>query len=156
MPSHLADRIRLERQRRFVGRIPEKTLFLETISAPYLPFYVLFVYGPGGIGKTQLFKEFIEICRNASAIPIYIDGRNIEPSPKIFLECICEAFGLPIEESPTNYLSSATQRYVLFIDTFELLNPLDQWLRETFLPQLSEKGDHYENTFSSCINVSAT
>ncbi|MEJ2635588.1 MAG: ATP-binding protein [Calditrichia bacterium] len=138
MPTRLADRIHLERRRRFIGRLPEKTLFLEAVSAPQLPFHVLYVYGAGGIGKTQLFREFMDICQLAEAVPVYIDGRNIEPSTDAFLNCMGNAMRCPDEESPLTRLSAAPRRHVLFIDIFELLSPLDRWLRESFLPQLSE------------------
>lgn len=50
----LGDRLRAARQRRFVGRSGELELFRRALSSPYDSFTVLFVYGPGGVGKTSL------------------------------------------------------------------------------------------------------
>ena len=55
--SRLATRLTLARQRRFVGREAERDLFQRALVAPDLPFAILYIYGPGGIGKTTLLGE---------------------------------------------------------------------------------------------------
>ncbi|MDQ3931134.1 MAG: ATP-binding protein, partial [Chloroflexota bacterium] len=57
MTSRLADRLVAARRRRFVGRENERELFRSALAAPELPFVLLHVYGPGGVGKTTLLKE---------------------------------------------------------------------------------------------------
>ena len=52
MPSLLAGRLKTERHQKFVGRNGERDLFRSAITAAELPFNVLYVFGPGGVGKT--------------------------------------------------------------------------------------------------------
>ena len=68
MSSGLAGRLSRERQRRFVGRLAERDLFRSAVTADELPFNVLYVYGPGGVGKTALLREFAYAC-NQEDIP---------------------------------------------------------------------------------------
>ena len=52
MPIRLADRLNAARRAQIVGRERETALFLEALHAEELPFHLLHVYGPGGIGKS--------------------------------------------------------------------------------------------------------
>ncbi len=83
-------------------------------------FTVLYLYGPGGVGKTALLAELAEVAEAAGVRTARIDGRTAEPTPEAFRSA----------------LDPAGARFVLFIDTFERLTPLEDWLRETFLPGL--------------------
>ena len=66
---------------------------------------------------------------------LLLDGRNIDPSPPGFLLALRLALGLE-----GNGRSSTAPDWpsegVLLINTYEILAPLDTWLRETLLPQL--------------------
>ncbi|MCB0234614.1 MAG: ATP-binding protein, partial [Anaerolineae bacterium] len=55
-----------------------------------------------------------------------------------FLASICLALGIDLGQSPAEALASQATRSVLLVDTYELLSPLDDWLRDVFLPQLPE------------------
>ena len=46
---------------------------------------------------------------------------------------------LAIALSPTDALAARPGRHVILVDTYELLAPLDSWLRDVFLPQLPER-----------------
>jgi hypothetical protein len=137
MPFSLSDRLQTERDRYFTGRIQEYDLFQSAIAAmsrcadPTLPFHLLYVFGPGGIGKTTLLRQFIRQCAAANIRTLYLDARHIEPSAQAFLETLQEQLASP-NPSFMRQLSST----VLFIDTYETLTPIDDWFRETFLPQL--------------------
>jgi hypothetical protein len=72
--ENLGNRLERERVRRFVGRAAELELFtswLQASSNHGIPrdrqesFGVLWVYGPGGIGKSTLLQAFAESVRNA-------------------------------------------------------------------------------------------
>ena len=52
--STVADRLKSARRRRFVGRAAELELFLGALAASEPPFSVLWLHGPGGVGKTAL------------------------------------------------------------------------------------------------------
>ncbi len=121
----LQDRLREARHSRFVGREAECALFAEALDAETLPFHVLYLYGPGGIGKTALLREFQNACRRADVPSVYLDGRNIDPTPEAFEQAIGRA---PVPDG----------RAALLIDTYETLHDLDNWLRDDFLPTVSE------------------
>ena len=61
--STVADRLKSARRRRFVGRAAELELFLGALAASEPPFSVLWIYGPGGVGKTALLARAGEAAR---------------------------------------------------------------------------------------------
>src|ERR687884_815943 len=138
MASGLAGRLDTERHQRFVGRVVERDLFRSAITVPEPPFNVLYVFGPGGVGKTTLLREFAHIC-NEAGIPVsYVDARNLEPSPDSFMSTLWCAMGLDAQDSPFQTLASRSERHVVLIDTYETLTPLNTWMNEVFLPQLPQ------------------
>src|SRR5438093_953826 len=137
MTSRIADRIQAVRRRHFVGRDAEKAFFRTALSAAEPPFYVLYIYGPGGVGKTSLLYEFAALAQEAQAQPVYIDGRNVEPSPNSFLTALTLGLGMTPPADPLDALLARPQRTIIMIDTSEALALLENWLRDAFLPQLS-------------------
>lgn len=130
MITRLADRLYIERHRRFVGRQAERALFESVLPAGTLPFQLLFVFGPGGVGKTSLLHEFTFLCRQ-QGVPFYLlDGSQIQATPEAFLSDLPPAF------QPN--AAPAGTRQILFVDNYEQIARLDVWLREQFIPQLSE------------------
>ena len=138
MPTSLGDRLTAARRRQFVGRTAELALFQSALDAAELPFQVLFVHGPGGVGKTTLLNEFARLCAEAEARSHYLDARNIDPTPESFLAALRAALELPDDQSLLHTLAEQPQVHVFFIDTAELLLPIDGWLRDVCLPQLPE------------------
>ena len=140
MSSRLAEHLRTARQHQFVGRADGKALFQFVLDSPALPFYVLHVCGPGGIGKSTLLREFVNQCHTAAVVPLHLDARNIEPTPDAFLAGLRFHLGLDPPANVTEMLTERahSHRHVILIDTYENLLPLDDWLREAFLPQLPE------------------
>ena len=136
MALRLADRLQLARQRRFVGRDSERSLFEYAVTAAELPFCVLQVFGPGGVGKTTLLGEFAAICDRTKTPAILLDARNVDPSPEGFVDALRHALGLAPADSPLEAFAGSSGRRVILLDTYEVLAPLDAWLREEFLPQL--------------------
>lgn len=130
----VADRLRQARRRRFVGRTGELELFRTALMSGESGFTVLFVHGPGGIGKTALLGALAEAAEDAGATAVRLDARTIEPSPPAFYTALGAALGLPESAAPLESLA-AQGRPILFIDTYEQLVPLDNWLREEFLPE---------------------
>lgn len=139
MASRLADRLIEARRRRFVGRAAELALFQTALSAAELPFNVLHVYGPGGVGKTTLLEAFAGLCLQEQVPAVALDARAIDPSPDAFVVALGLAMDLPAGQSPLDALVARPERRVVLIDTYELLTPLDNWLRGVFLPQLPEQ-----------------
>src|SRR5688572_25067865 len=138
MSTRLADRLNAARRQRFVGRSAELGLMQSTLAAGELPFQLLYIYGPGGVGKTTLLSEFVHQAEQAGLTAAHLDGRVIEPAPEAFVSALQAAMGLPAGASPVDTLAARPERTTLLIDTYETLLPLDGWLRDTFLPQLPE------------------
>lgn len=138
MTSRLADRLSAARRRHFVGRAAERALFQSALTAAELPFLVLHVCGPGGVGKTALMREFADLSETAGSLACYLDARNFEPAPDAFLNALRLALGIGPDASPAAALAERPGHHVILVDTYELLTPLDNWLREIFLMQLPE------------------
>ena len=136
--AHLADLLGAERHRQFVGRERELGLFGEALAAERLPFHVLYVHGPGGVGKTTLVREFQHRAAEAGLPACHVDARDVEPTPAAFMDALrlaSEWDGRTSKEEEPPLLSTSG-RQVLLVDTFEALAQLDRWIRERFLPRL--------------------
>ncbi len=132
----LSERLEQARRQRFVGRAAELDLFRQALSEEDLPFYVLHIFGPGGVGKTTLLREYAHLARETEALVVLLDGRHLEATPDDFLGALAQALGLGLDSDPIHYLGTRAGKVVLLLDTYERINPLDGWLRDTFLPQL--------------------
>ncbi len=133
----LQQRLEQARRRQFVGRVSERDRLRAALSEPELPFFVLYVFGPGGIGKTSLLREFGYIAAELGVASVRLDGRHIEAAPDFFLAALGQALHLPADADPLAHLAGRGERLLLLVDTYELLTPIDGWLREQFLPALS-------------------
>jgi hypothetical protein len=122
-----------------VGRDVELGLFQEAIQSPSdtSPFSVLSIYGPGGVGKSTLLRAYADLCQSANISSCLLDGRDIEPSPDRLLQSLAAAMGLADKNAVVAALAASPDRQVILLDTFEALEPLEGWLRDTFIPQLS-------------------
>lgn len=138
MNQRLTDRLRLARQRQFVGRAKELGLFQSALTETLWPFQLLYVYGPGGVGKTALLQEYARLSREAGLAAHYLDARNIEATPEAFLGALRKALQLEPTMEPLAALAEPGRRCVLIWDTCENLAPLEVWLREVWLPELPE------------------
>ena len=146
----LGQRLQRERARRFVGRAAELELFaarLEVAPAagttweqldtdvptdffdPSDLFSVLWVHGPGGIGKSTLLTAYAEAARNADFTVARVDGGRIRPTPAGIRVAVRDS--LAASQAPT-----LRSRSVVMIDAAERLDAAEEWLREEFLPAL--------------------
>ena len=138
MTLRLSDHLNTLRRQRLVGRVEERNLFQHALTAEELPFHVLYVFGPGGIGKTTLLREFRYMAEQTQVPAVYLDARDVEPTPDSFVGALQSAMHLNPNVPPVEALASVGQRNVIVVDTCETLAPLDGWLREVFLPQLAD------------------
>ena len=109
------------RRRGFVGRAPELRSFAAALTGAG-PVRVLFVHGPGGIGKSTLLDELRRRAVDGGRPALLLHGRDVGGS----IEDVAAAIaGLPAGPGP-----------VLLVDGYELLSRLDRWFREHLLPSL--------------------
>ena len=99
---------------------------------------LMHIHGPGGVGKSALLREFTAIAAEQGAAAYYLDARNSEPSPDAFVNVLRLTLGLGDQEAPATALANRPGRHVIMLDTYELFTPLDNWLREIFLPLLPD------------------
>lgn len=135
MSSTLMEKLAAARRQRFVGRQSERDLFREALVAEERPFFLLYLFGSGGVGKSSLLREFAHIASQLGVQVVQLDGRTIDATPDGFLTALRYGLGVPAE-AVFSALGVENGRFVLLIDTVEMLHPLDGWLQETFLPQL--------------------
>ncbi|MFD1933375.1 MULTISPECIES: ATP-binding protein [Nonomuraea] len=115
----LGRRLQAARERAFVGREEELSAFGSALRGGGS---VLYVHGPGGVGKSALVRRFAEEAATAGRPVTVLDGRTLEPTPAAF------------EAEAGSVLRD--ERAVLLIDTFERIQGLEGWLRERFLPRV--------------------
>lgn len=121
-----------ERRRAFVGRVSETELFRAALEGDEPPlFSVLYVHGPGGIGKSSLLDVFAELADASGARVVRLDGRSLVPAQAALLEAWPEDPDHPFGDGTV-----ATRTLVVLIDAYERLAPLDGWIRTTLLPLL--------------------
>ena len=138
MVSRLAGRLSAARQSRFVGRASEQALFQSALAEAELPLRVLYVFGPGGVGKSTLLRSFAHHCEQSKTPAILIDARNVEPVPEAFINALRLAMNLGPQDSPFDAMAAQPGHIVILIDTYEAIEPLDDWVREVLLGDLPE------------------
>ncbi|HET9171360.1 MAG TPA: BTAD domain-containing putative transcriptional regulator [Actinospica sp.] len=124
IPS-LARQLQEARRRAFVGRGPEVDAFRSALDEADRPFTLLFVTGPGGIGKTTLLRRFADEATESGRAIVELDAtRDLECAPAAF------------ETAASPMLDATSAGAVLLVDGFENCRTLEPWLREDFLPRL--------------------
>ena len=78
MPDTLAERVAAQRRREFVGRA-EEVAALRALLEGATDGAVLFVFGPGGVGKTTLLGRYAEVgCRRIHVWPLGDEAQQLE------------------------------------------------------------------------------
>jgi hypothetical protein len=112
----------LRRRRAFVGRASETELFEAALQAEGAPlFSVLYIHGPGGVGKSTLLEIFAALATATGATVVKLDGRSLVPTRSALLEA---------------WPDPADPPAVVLIDAYDRLAPIDGWIRDTLLPEL--------------------
>lgn len=114
-----AERLATARRRGFVGRAAELTRFRELLADLDEP-RVVYVHGPGGVGKTALLHQFAWLAEQAGRRCVWLDGREVHSDAGTVL-------GL---------LGSLEDDLVLLVDGVE---GLDRLLREEVMPRLADE-----------------
>jgi hypothetical protein len=134
--SSIADRLERARAELWVGRAAELARFRAIACATDEP-HLVFVNGPGGIGKTTLLERFAVEAVAAGRRVVRIDARHVGASVDAFVRALGQALGNP--HDPVDTLAHI-ERLALLIDTCEAIAPLEPWLRASFLPALPHSG----------------
>jgi hypothetical protein len=117
----LAARLAERDHQRFSGRRTELA-FLNRCLSDDPPACVVFVHGPGGIGKSTLLREFERAAGTQGWDCFHVEGRELSPAPDSLEAALGDA-------------QQSTHPLVL-IDTYERMSGLDGYLRRTLLPSL--------------------
>jgi len=133
--ARLRDILQQQRKKNFVGRQPELQFFSALLQQASPAYHLIYIYGPGGQGKTTLLKQFADVCLENSTPFIHLDCRYIEAHPDSFKQVfqLSSPFG---ETEIIDAIDAHRGPVVVMIDTYEKLKPLDDWLRMDFLPEL--------------------
>lgn len=131
----IGDWLQVEGDRHFVGRTVELDLAGTALQASNPPFSVLYVHGPGGVGKTALLDRLASFAASTGRLAVRLDLHTMEPTPSAFLAAFAGAVGLGDGEVTPQTLANCGHLVVL-IDTFELGEPLEAWLRHEFVANL--------------------
>ncbi|WP_427164334.1 ATP-binding protein [Streptomyces sp. C1-1] len=120
----LAGRLAAARAGALVGREPERAVLDRMLSGEADAPLVAYLHGPGGIGKSSLLRYAARQAELGGRSVVQVDGRFLDADPRRLAEAAAPACAEP--------------GTVLLIDTFEQCQPLEAWLRETFLLRLAE------------------
>ncbi|WP_158973225.1 ATP-binding protein [Streptomyces griseus] len=116
--GRLRGRLGTARDRAFVGGEAETAHFRGMLAGVAPP--VLFVHGPGGIGKSTQLRRFAREAAASGRPVVEVDARTTAPRPEGFQRAAADVLELP--------------NAVLLVDTFEMCQGLEGWLWERFLP----------------------
>ncbi|MGW4943980.1 ATP-binding protein [Actinoplanes sp. NPDC004185] len=119
----LEGRLAAARAEALVGRDAERAVLDRMLSGAADAPLVAYLHGPGGIGKSWLLRYAGRQAEPAGRRVVLIDARYLDADPRR----LAEAAAVACEEPGV----------VLLIDTFERCQPLEAWLRDTFLPRLA-------------------
>ncbi|WP_377852777.1 ATP-binding protein [Allokutzneria oryzae] len=111
---------------RFVGRAAEIAVFGQALAGT-LDRTVLFVHGPGGLGKTSLLRVMRRLATEAGRRCHWVDARSLAPVPGAVADALAGARARGGEPAP-----------VVFIDSFERIGACGRTLRQDVLPQLDK------------------
>ncbi|PRY41339.1 hypothetical protein CLV43_10597 [Umezawaea tangerina] len=89
-------------------------MFRDALGAPG----VIFVHGVGGVGKSALLDVFADLAAEKGFEPVRVDARHLALGRGALPVLADDALA------------------VLLIDTYELLEPVDDWIREHYLSSL--------------------
>ena len=128
-------------QRDFVGRRRELSAVQEAARSEDRDVLVVFVTGPGGIGKSRLLQAVAD-GRDEGVDAVLLDCREIEPTATGFTGALAGALGIahpdPGIARVAERIGTGGRRTVLLLDTYERFALLDTWLRQVFLPSMPE------------------
>lgn len=123
MPGTLGHRMAWRDERTFVGRGRELALF-EALLDDGARSSVVFVHGPGGVGKSTLLREVARRAVRRGYTPVLVEGRDLAPVPGQLELALAGVREL--------------ERPLIVFDTYERMSAMGGFLRARVLPALPE------------------
>jgi len=125
-------------QENLIGRTEEMASLLQCLEGEFP--LVVQIHGIGGVGKSALVQAFSVQAQEQGATVVTLDSPLIEPTERGFLHELGNALGIdnPTMEAAVNGLEGLSSRVFLVLETYELFRLMDTWLRQIFVPALSE------------------
>lgn len=96
----------------------------EAILAGDLPYRIVHVVGPGGIGKSTLLREVVRRATTKGFSSVWIDGRDIAPFPHEINDMVASL--------------TEGQPALVVLDSYGMIASLDGYLRESVIPDLPD------------------
>lgn len=114
-----ADVLERERAARFVGRKAESATLREALAADS-SVRMVYVLGPGGVGKTELLRAWAREAKAVSRVH-WVDGDYVGAGRRDLSEALTPP-------------ASMDRPQVVVLDTFEAVADREDWLRSEFFP----------------------
>lgn len=116
--------------RLFVGRRSELDLFRSWLQTDAADIGLLYIWGPGGSGKSALLGAFSRLGKAEGRDVVLIDGRDVQPTP----DALAYALGGATLEAAIAGLNASGA--LVLMDTFERLADLTRVVGQQLLPRL--------------------
>jgi hypothetical protein len=122
------DLLAARRRARFVGRRSERELFTTALHTEHPPWSVLFLHGPGGIGKSSLLDILADDAAATGARVLRVDGRALaaDPDHQPAVEPLDDTHNAGRGGPPS---ITDARRAVALVDTYDALDPADDRVR---------------------------
>lgn len=134
-PTTLGQRLDERRRALFVGRTAEIELFRAALHAPDPPFSVLFLYGPGGIGKSALLDRLAEAAGEAGARVVKLDVDGLVADRSVMSHALDD-----LRTPPDRDRESARDRTILVVDGYERAGPEEEPIRDELVAAMPGDG----------------
>ncbi len=122
--SSLAEFAEARRSRNFVGRAAELTVLTRALGEESTARPIVYVHGPGGVGKTALLETARRLAEGGGRCWIWVDASTFPPTLPL------------VEDAVAPAVDGRTTPVVLVVDGYEHLAHLDAWFGLELLPRL--------------------
>ncbi|MFV2072121.1 MAG: AAA family ATPase [Thermoanaerobaculales bacterium] len=138
MPQRVGDILAQRVSTSMVGREREIEALLGLLESESA--LVVHLHGIAGVGKSTLLTVFTHQAEARGAVVVSLDCRLIEPTERGFVQELAKA--IQSDEITAGAVSvglgALGERVVLVLDTYEVFRLMDTWLRQVFVPLLSD------------------